>query len=76
MGYSSFAKEISCAPKVWAAQTGNLQFYRYHEKVRSGQPYARCCLDWLLMLARTTRVVTLLRPSGPRTLPETCRNVL
>lgn len=33
-GYSSFGKEIASAPEVWAKQTGNLQFYRYHEQVR------------------------------------------
>ncbi|KAK4054408.1 hypothetical protein OIV83_000902 [Microbotryomycetes sp. JL201] len=32
MGFSSFACEISSAPRAWAAQTGNLQFYKYHER--------------------------------------------
>lgn len=32
MGYSSFAKEIAPSPEAWAAETGNLQFYRYHER--------------------------------------------
>ncbi|ORY64618.1 epoxide hydrolase [Leucosporidium creatinivorum] len=31
-GFSSFAKEIASAPKVWAAQTGNLVYYNYIEK--------------------------------------------
>lgn len=33
-GFSSFAHEIASAPRSWAAQTGNLAFYRYHERVR------------------------------------------
>ncbi|KAM0791441.1 hypothetical protein ACM66B_005896 [Microbotryomycetes sp. NB124-2] len=32
MGFSSFAFEISSAPKSWAAQTGKLMFYKYHER--------------------------------------------
>ncbi|KAK4056749.1 hypothetical protein OIO90_002301 [Microbotryomycetes sp. JL221] len=32
MGFSSFEHEISSAPQSWAAQTGNLQFYKYHSR--------------------------------------------
>lgn len=31
-GFSSFGKEISSSPRAWAARTGDLQFYRYHEQ--------------------------------------------
>lgn len=33
-GFSSFKKEISATPEAWAGRNGNLQFYRYHDKVR------------------------------------------
>ncbi|KAL8281159.1 hypothetical protein RQP46_006517 [Phenoliferia psychrophenolica] len=31
-GFSSFAEEIASAPESWAAETGNLQYYRYNER--------------------------------------------
>lgn len=33
-GFSSFKEEISATPEAWAGRNGNLQFYRYHDKVR------------------------------------------
>jgi len=34
LGFSSFAKEISSTPEAWASRNANLQWYRYHDKVR------------------------------------------
>lgn len=34
MGYSWFPYEIVPVPKAWAATTGNLVWYRPHDKVR------------------------------------------
>ncbi|BGP16444.1 hypothetical protein JCM10213v2_004446 [Rhodosporidiobolus nylandii] len=31
-GFSAYPKELSVMPKAWAAETGNLIFYRQHEK--------------------------------------------
>jgi microsomal epoxide hydrolase len=32
MGYSWFPKELAPIPRSWAATTGNLVFYREHDK--------------------------------------------
>ena len=38
-GFSSFKEEISATPEAWAGRNGNLQFYRYHDKVRHLRPH-------------------------------------
>jgi microsomal epoxide hydrolase len=35
-GFSAFPKEIVPSPRSWIETTGNLVFYREHDKVRSG----------------------------------------
>lgn len=72
-GISSFKEEINMAPKVMAQRNGNLQFFRYHEKVSCCQTGGLIQGALLTSLLVRCRAATLPQSSNPNYSPKISR---
>lgn len=64
LGFSSFSKELFPVPEAWAASTGNLVFYRYHEKVRHAPAHLARTLSPDLLVSQGGHFAASERPEA------------